>query len=196
MAIPVLLELCVHQKIWKIQNIYLTRTNFLIQMSEFKDGFLKFNLKKDKQRLEKVMFLLKTDKQRLKKDMLRLKDEKLRMMLLLKEKLRMILLLKEQKLRMMLLLVEEEKLRLKTHKQRLEKETLRLKKDDKEMNDQILQGTGIDQEERMNYQILQGARIDLATEIASSPMEEDNLVLAHPNKFSILLIDTISSLDV
>jgi hypothetical protein len=74
---------------------------------------------------------------------------------------------------------------------------------DIEMNDQCLQGAGIDQEERINYKILrgagidqeegmndqclQGAGIDLATKIASSQMEEDNLVLAHPNKFSSLL---------
>jgi hypothetical protein len=65
MAIP-LLALCVHPKIWKIQNIYLTRTNFLIQMSEFKDGLLKLNLKKDKQRLEKVLLILEDVKLRLK----------------------------------------------------------------------------------------------------------------------------------
>jgi hypothetical protein len=75
---------------------------------------------------------------------------------------------------------------------------------DIEMNDQCLQGAGIDQEERINYQILRGAGrdqeegmndqclqdagIDLATKIASSQMEEDNLlVLAHLNKFSSLL---------
>jgi hypothetical protein len=92
----------------KIQKIYLTRTNFLLQMSEFKDGFLKFNLMKDK---------------------LRLKEEKLRMILLLEEeKLRIMLLLEEEKLRMKLL-VEGKKLRLKMHKQRLEKEMLRLKKE-------------------------------------------------------------------
>jgi hypothetical protein len=90
MAMPDLLALCVHPKIRKIQNIYLTRTIYRIQMSEFKGGFLKLNLKKDKQRLEKVMLLLeeeklrpKTDKQRLEKKMLRLKEEKLRMTLLL-----------------------------------------------------------------------------------------------------------------
>jgi hypothetical protein len=75
------------------------------------------------------------------------------------------------------------------------------------MNDQFLQGAGIDQEEGMNKKCLQGAGIDLATEIASSQvgtridlhdedendvqifnlMEEDNIVLAHPNKFSSLL---------
>jgi hypothetical protein len=88
MAIP-LLPLCVHPKIWKIQNIYLTRTNVLIQMSEFKDGLLKLNLK---QRLKKVMLILEDVK-------LRLKTEKLRMMLLLdREGLRIKLLLEEDKL--------------------------------------------------------------------------------------------------
>jgi hypothetical protein len=74
---------------------------------------------------------------------------------------------------------------------------------DKKMNDQILQGAVIDQEERMNDQCLLSAGIGLATEIASSQLgagidlnDEDendvqifNLmeVLAHPNKFSSLL---------
>jgi hypothetical protein len=72
------------------------------------------------------------------------------------------------------------------------------------MNNQFLHGAGIDREAEINNQYLQGAGIDLESEIASSQvdagidlhdkvenvvqifnlMEEDNIVLPDPNKFS------------
>jgi hypothetical protein len=176
MAMPVLLAFCVHPKIVKIQNIYLRRTNFLIHMSEFKDGFLKLNLKKDKQRLEKVLLLLEatydvtpTGREAAYDNIPRGREAAYDVTSRGREAVYEIIRGRREAAPEDTLAAFEEinaafGRRDAAFERRLpdvdQSKIVSQHQPDKEMNDQFLQGAGIDQEERMNNQFLQGAGID------------------------------------